>query len=138
MVYKENSVYKQGLNLEELKKNIVWENVTNKVTAGPQLYYPNNKPVVRVCRTLKLMSISIGVPLKSPVPSAYTSTYNLCNFDFDFSFNAVEIAGVNLVTGKSTFWALIENQGIKLKIVAGDSFTDGYNILVNPLILQIN
>lgn len=139
MVYDTPSVYKYGISLQDVTDNITWSPYLNaQITAGAAAYDSNRKPSIRLCKSLKLAYISGSIPLNGPIPSNYTSTYNLCTFNFtEFTMPGLEFCGVNMTTGKSTFFMYMDNQGIKVKLINGDSFNTGDNLVFNPFILPI-
>lgn len=138
-VYKEPSVYKGGITLQDVTNNIIWSAYLNsQITAGAAAYDSNRKPSIRICKSLKLAYISGSIPLKGPIPSDYTSTYNLCTFSFtEFTMPDLEFCGVNMTSGKSTFFMYMDNQGMKVKLINGDSFNTGNNLVFNPFMIPI-
>ena len=138
-VYQNPSVYKCGISLQDVTNNITWSPyLYAQIAAGAAAYDSNRKPSIRICKSLKLAYISGSIPLKGPIPSNYTSTYNLCTFSFtEFTMPALEFCGVNMTSGKDTLFMYMDNQGIKIKIINGDNYNTGDNVVFNPFIMPI-
>lgn len=82
MVYKENSVYKQGLTLEDVENAAgTWNNITNKMGAPHTSYFSGSGFLFEYNPTLGLLHIAFYVNNATPVSLNVGEYINLWDFD---------------------------------------------------------
>lgn len=55
MIYKEPTIYNQGLTIDDITKSIVWENITNKIGTFNNVDFIDGRLVITFSRTLNLI-----------------------------------------------------------------------------------
>ena len=84
MVYKEDTVYKQGLTLTDIENAAgTWETITNKIGSPNTSSFSESGFLFEYNRTLSLLHIAFYVKNTTPVNLTYGSYINLFDFNVD-------------------------------------------------------
>lgn len=115
MVYKESSVYKNGLNVKDVENAAAtWLNITNKMGSPHTSYFSNSGFLFEYNKTLSLLHIAFFVNNLTPVSLNVGEYINLWDFD-------VNLPGTNdnrLFNGEGIAIAARTNQSSSVCLIS--------------------